>query len=144
MNWGYRLMTAFIAFALMIGYLVYRAVNTNFELVKADYYNDELAYQKVIDGRNKANALSTLPLLSQDGSTVALQMPDEMKSKNVTGKIWFYCAYDEKKDRKAPLQIDEHGLQLFDNFLTAGNYTVKIDWDADGENYYTERSLTVR
>ncbi|MES1225356.1 MAG: FixH family protein [Bacteroidota bacterium] len=143
MNWGYKLLLTFVVFACMMGYLVFRAFNTNFELVKSDYYKDELRYQQVIDGTDRANMLSASPAITQKGSNITLQMPEEMKNKTVTGHVWFYCAYNSKKDRKHELSIDKNGEQLFNGSLTPGNYTMKIDWNADGKNYYAEKNLTI-
>lgn len=144
MNWGYKLMFTFIAFALMMGYLAFRAFGTNFELVGKDYYKDELRYQQVIDGTDHANSLSTVVELKQSSNLISLQMPEEMKDKNVSGSVLFYCAYDSKKDKKFELNIGHDGLQFFNtNDVTPGRYTVKVDWNNDGKNFYTEKSITV-
>lgn len=58
MNWGNRLVIVFLVFGAGMGYLVYRSMNTDFELVESDYYKQELRYQNVIDEHNSANALS--------------------------------------------------------------------------------------
>ena len=144
MNWGYKLMLTFIAFALMMGYLAYRAFGTNFELVGKDYYKDELRYQQVIDGTGRANLLSTVVELRQSSDTISLQMPEEMRNKNISGAILFYCAYDSKKDRKFELNIGNDGLQFFNTSkVPPGLYTVKVDWNNEGKNYHTEKNLTI-
>jgi hypothetical protein len=144
MNWGYKLMFTFIAFASMMGYLVYRSFGTNFELVGKDYYKDELRYQQVIDGIERANQLHTAVELKQLAGKITLQMPDEMKNKNISGSVLFYCAYDSKKDKRFVLNMDNDGTQLFDkNAVTSGTYTVKIDWNEEGKNFYTEKNITI-
>lgn len=143
MNWGYKLMIVFIVFAAMMSYLAYRAFKTEFELVDKDYYKNELRYQQVIDGTNRANSLSAQPFIKQDGNEIVLQMPDEMKNKNLSGSIFFYCASDSKKDRKFSLAINNDGKQSFPELLKPGYYTVKIDWNNDGKNYYAEKYMTV-
>lgn len=144
MNWGNKLLLTFVVFGTGMGYLVYRAVGTEFELVEKDYYKKELRYQQVIDGTGRANALSETIQLQQTGKEIRLQMPGEMAGTEVKGTAWFYCAYDSKKDRKFSLEINNEGLQLFDNDKIApGSYVVKIDWVAGGNAYYSEKSLTV-
>lgn len=142
MNWGYKLMFVFIVFAAMMSYLAYRAFKTEFELVDKDYYKNELRYQQVIDGTNRANTLNTQPIIKQDGGDIVLQMPDEMKNKNLSGSVFFYCASDSKKDRKFSLALNNEGKQSFHDLLKPGYYTVKIDWN-DGKNYYAEKQLAV-
>jgi len=144
MNWGYKLMFTFIAFAIMMGYLVYRSFGTNFELVGKDYYKDELRYQQVIDGTDRANLLHTAVQLKQLSDKITLQMPEEMKNKNISGSVLFYCAYDSKKDKKFILNTDGSGVQVFNtSTITPGTYTVKVDWNNEGKNFYTEKNITV-
>src|SRR3982750_1909182 len=143
MNWGYKLMFVFIAFAAMMSYLAYRAFKTEFELVDKDYYKNELRYQQVIDGTNRANSLSTQAVIKQEGREIVLQMPDEMKNKNLSGSIFFYCASDSKKDRRVSLALNNEGKQSFSGLLTPGCYTVKIDWKNEGRNYYAEKHLAI-
>lgn len=144
MNWGNKLLITFIIFGAGIFYLVYRSMHTNFELVEKDYYKSELNYQQVIDGSNRANALLTPLILEQKEKYILLQLPAEMKNKETTGEIFFYCAYDEKKDKKFILNPDDEGAQVFQpGIITPGNYTVKINWSNEGKNYYTEKKLTI-
>ena len=144
MNWGNKLLVTFIVFGAGITYLVYRAVNTNYELVEKDYYKNELSYQQRIDGTNRVNALTSPVKLQQTENGILLQLPEEMKNKNISGRVWFYCAYDESKDQQFELMLSEDGTQLFNNgSLLSGSYTAKISWSLDGKEYYSENSLTV-
>ncbi len=143
MNWGYKILFVFIAFAAMISYMVIRSFQSNFELVENDYYKSELVYQKIIDGTGRANALSHLPEIIQSGKEISLQMPEEMKDKLLSGSILFYCAYDSKKDKKILLSTDKNGIQVLTHVLTPGNYTIKIDWNKEGKNYYSEKKVTI-
>ena len=90
MNWGNKLVLVFIVFAALIFTLVYKAVNTKFDLVSKDYYKDELRYQEKIDGIHKANTLSSVAI-TQNNSTVTLALPKEMNGEIVAGEAWFYC-----------------------------------------------------
>lgn len=144
MNWGNKLLLAFIVFGAGMFYLVYRSVNTDYQLVEKEYYKSELRYQQVIDGTSRANGLmSSVELANADG-VIRLQLPPEMKNKEVTGELWFYCSYNEKKDKRVVLDINKQAIQEFQQgFLSPGNYTVKISWNAEGKNYYTEKLLSV-
>jgi hypothetical protein len=144
MNWGNKLLVTFIVFGLGMGYLVYRSVNTNFELVEKDYYKNELSYQQVIDAANRANELNSSLQLTQSASGILLQLPEEMKNKAVSGTILFYCAYDKNKDISITLQTDAEAKQQIPlTSVEAGTYTVKINWACDGKAYYFEKNLKV-
>jgi hypothetical protein len=144
MNWGNKLLLTFIVFGAGMFYLVYRSVNTNYELVEKDYYKSELRYQQVIDGTNLANQLSTSVKIEQTDAGIILELPLEMKNKEISGDILFYCSYDQNKDKKFALQPGPDGVQLFQSTaISPGNYTVKINWSNEGKNYFSEKNLIV-
>lgn len=144
MSWGNKLIVVFFVFAAGMAFLVYRSLSTNFELVEKDYYKQELRYQQKIDGTKEANNLTSAVSLKQDETGILLQFPAEMKEKNLSGEVWFYCAYDAKKDKKFQLQTSKDATQLFKlEEIGPGNYTVKINWKDDDKNYYSEKTLTV-
>ncbi|MEO8173161.1 MAG: FixH family protein [Sediminibacterium sp.] len=144
MNWGYKLTVTFIIFAGMIGYLVYRSMNTHFDLVEKDYYESELKYQEVIDGFKNTSKLSKAPDLLQSGKNIILQMPDEMKNTLVTGTIQIYCSYNAAQDKTIPIQPDSNGLQVISPSLQTGIYTAKLSWTSTNINYYTEQKIVIQ
>lgn len=144
MNWGNKLLLAIIIFVSGISYLVYRSTQTNYDLVEKDYYKQELQYQDLIDGANSANKLTTPVKINQEGNVISLELPAEMKNKNVSGDVWFYCAYNSAKDKKFALKTDSEGIQAFPPASVGpGNYTVRINWAENGKKYYTKAKLTV-
>lgn len=145
MNWGYKLMLVFFVFIGGMGYLVYRSFGTNFELVEKEYYKSELNYQTVIDGTQNAASLSEPVKLTQQEGLLALQMPAEMRGDALTGRVWFYCAYDATRDRQYNLETDADGKQQFNaNQFKAGDYSVKIEWQHKGQGYYSVQPLQIR
>lgn len=145
MNWGNKLLVTFIVFGTGMSYLVYKSVNTRFDLVTKDYYKDELAYQQVIDGTKNANALSGKVVITQNDKNILLQLPEDLKGKTISGNVWFYSAADENKDRKFELKPDADGKQLFErNMFFPIDYKIKIDWKANNEHYYTETDFSIK
>jgi len=144
MNWGNKLLLVFAVFGCMIGYMVYRCMQTPVDLVNKEYYRDELAYQKVIDGSHRANALSGRLRLQQVPGTISLQLPEEMKARSVKGTIVFYCPSDVTRDRHWPLQVDADARQeISSRAVLPGHYTVKVQWESGGIQYFIEQPLTV-
>ena len=143
MNWGNKLVVVFIVFAAGIGTLVYKAVNTKFDLVSKDYYSDELRYQDKIDGLNNAAAIS-LVQISQDAEALIINLPSEMKGIAITGEAWFYCKTDAEKDRKIQLAVDPNGRQvIMKKQLIKGPYELKLNWQAGTNKFYTEHKIIV-
>ena len=98
-NFGHKLLLAFLLFGILMFYLVYQSLHTNFELVSKDYYQDELVYQQVIDATKNTNDLSSKASITQKGDEIHLQLPSEMVNQSISGQVYFYCASDSKKDR---------------------------------------------
>ncbi len=145
MNWGNKLLFTFIVFAAGMAFLVYRSMNVNFELVDKDYYKNELRYQEVIDATNHVSRLSSAVKLAQTPAGILLELPNEMKHQSISGDIHFYCAYDEKKDKKINMELSADATQLIQSSaIEAGNYSVKISWAHAGKNYFSENKLTVQ
>jgi hypothetical protein len=142
MNWGNKLILVFLIFGAFIGTLVYKCMQSPISLVSAEYYKDELNYQQVIDGSNSAGKLSAEVSLTQDESFVALQLPGEMKEKSPEGRVWFYCVNNGKNDKKFKLQASK--LQLPLSSFNKGRYVVKVEWAAQGSNYYAEKQITIQ
>jgi hypothetical protein len=143
LNWGHKLTLVFIVFVGMMATLIYKAMNTNFDLVTKEYYKDELAYQNVIDGTNNANNLSTRPSIATVDDKLVVNFPDEMKASNINGTIWFYCAADASKDKRVSLQIAKGQQVMPITDFKPGKYTVKINWEQNNRPFYSEQTLFV-
>lgn len=144
-NWGHKLTLAFSAFVIFIFVMVYKAVNSNFQLVTKEYYKEELAYQEVIDGTNKANQLSTAVSIQQVEDQLIIQLPEEMKQQSVNGSIWLYCPSEDKNDRRIPLLVNGEGKQIISTkTIAAASYLAKIRWQANNETYYTEQRISIK
>jgi hypothetical protein len=145
LNWGHKITLAFTAFVVFMFVMVYKSIKTDFQLVTKEYYKDELAYQQVIDGTNRANKLSSSVEVIQAKDELIIQLPTEMKGKTISGNIWLYCSSDDKKDRKLDLTVNENGRQVISskNMLPA-NYLLKVTWKADELNYYNEQLIELK
>jgi hypothetical protein len=141
MNWGNKLILVFIAFAGLMFIMVYKAMNTRFELVSKEYYQDELRYQDKIDGRANAAEIGSVTIASENENLV-LQLPQELSGQTIKGEAWFYCKTDAVKDLKIPLNIDVHGRQtIAKKNLPAEKYLLKLTWETSEKKYYLEKDI---
>lgn len=141
MNWGNKLILVFVAFAGLMFVLVYKAMNTRYELVSKDYYQDELRYQDKIDGKANAAAISQIGVQT-DQEHLILQMPKELYGQPLKGDIWLYCKTDAVKDLRLPLSVDAEGRQFISKKqLKADKYLLKLSWRAADKHYYTEQDI---
>ncbi|MBN8852017.1 MAG: hypothetical protein BGO55_26295 [Sphingobacteriales bacterium 50-39] len=145
LNWGTLLILVFLAFGGMISYMVYRCMQTPVDLVATEYYKDELSYQQVIDARQRADSLSGKVDIRQDGAGLTLYMPKEMEHEALTGSIQLYCPSDAGKDRRFALHVDDAGRQNIGmDQVRPGRYTVRVQWQGRGEQYYVEEPFTIQ
>ncbi|TDH24655.1 hypothetical protein EXU57_15070 [Segetibacter sp. 3557_3] len=143
-SWGNKLALVFVAFAALMGTLVYKCMQQNFELVSKDYYNEELRYQDRIDATVNANQLSKVQL-SQNEQYVLVQLPQELNGFAVTGEALFYCATSAANDRKIPLQVNGQGMmKIRKDLLVKDYYQLKLKWQNGKEAYYYEQHLQVK
>ncbi len=144
-NWGHKVTLGFSAFVFFMGFMVYKSMHTDFQLVSKEYYKDELAYQQVIDGTNRANKLSTAVTITQTNEMLTIQLPAEMKGKQASASIWLYCPTNDKNDQRFTLTADADGKLLIERkTIAAGNYVVKTNWKADGAAFYNEQPVSVQ
>ncbi|MBX2922751.1 MAG: FixH family protein [Chitinophagaceae bacterium] len=144
MNWGHKLTIAIVIFVSWMAYMVYRCATTDFQLVEKDYYKNELRYQEVIDATARARQLGDQAIVSRQADKIVVQLPGEVKDKEIKGNLWFYCAYDEALDKRMSLQTNNDGMQVLDvKELKPGSYTVKIEWTCNNLSYFKEEQLTL-
>ncbi|GGA94716.1 FixH family protein [Puia dinghuensis] len=144
MNWGNKLLLVFVVFGGGISYMVYRCMQTPVDLVSKDYYRDELAYQRVIDGTQRANDLSGSVKLETTAVGVRLALPREMRYRTITGTVRFYCAADAARDREIALEPDAEGVQdIGRKAVGPGQYTVSVSWQSGGVDYYSQQPFVI-
>jgi hypothetical protein len=122
MNWGRALLLVFVLFAGFMGYLVYRASGTHFDLVSKEYYRDELNYQDKIDGLRRAADISKVVIKTEGNRQLLVELPAELSGKTISGELWLYCKT---------------------NAHPAGKYIVKLHWEADQLKYDSEQEINL-
>ena len=144
MNWGRALLLVFVLFAGFMGYLVYRASGTHFDLVSKEYYRDELNYQDKIDGMRRAAAISQVIVKTEGNRQLVVALPEELKGKQINGELWLYCKTNAALDLKLPLRSDTVLLRSFDlSKHPSGKYLVKLHWEADQLKYDAEQEINL-
>lgn len=143
MSWGNKLVFVFISFAALIGTLVYKSMNTKFDLVTKDYYKEELRYQEKLDGIKNSNAISDI-VVDQDNAAITIQFPEEVKNLPIEGEAWFYCKTNADKDKKLPIKLNSEGKFVIEKSnLSKETYSLKITYKAGNTSYFTEKELSV-
>ena len=144
MNWGYKII---LVYAVVVGgilFMVIKSGSQNVDLVRPDYYEEELKYQETIDATQRANALSTKLQLKVVHDTLQVVFPDEMKVSGVKANVWLYCIADVKKDVNKVFSVVNGWLHMPLLAVNKGLHDVKVGWTLNGITYYFEQKLFIQ
>lgn len=141
MNWGNKIVVAFVLFAAFIGYMVVKAFQEDFDLVAEDYYAQEINYQQKLNRLSNASEEGKEVLVSQKDGGVHLTFPD----KGTTGTIHFYHPSRKMFDRTFDIDLSNSQIQKIDRSeLIAGSYRVNITWQTGEEDFYQQSSIYIQ
>lgn len=144
--WPYAIIGWFLLFGSGMAAWVVVAVRNDPELVRPDYYEQEIAYQKQIDRLNRTASVRGEVSVAYDYSRnqVTLQLPPTHLSTQLKGQIHFYRPSNAKLDFDLPLDLNPAGAQrVSTGKLQAGLWKVRVSWTSGGQEYFHDQSLVL-
>ncbi|MBS9523293.1 FixH family protein [Litoribacter alkaliphilus] len=139
MNWGHGIAIFFSCFVAFMIMLVVRAHQENIDLVTDNYYEQELKFQQQIDKINNAKQLESPVAVKFKNKTVSITFPP---LPGIEGDIQIFRPSDSMFDLEKPVEVNADYQQVIPvDQLPAGFYRVKINWQSQGVEYYTEEAL---
>lgn len=141
-NWGTKIMLAFICFAGLIATMITICIKQDISLVAKDYYTQEIAYQDQIDRIKNAQALGDRqPDIAYENGELAITVPH---GKVITGEVHFFRPSNAALDKKYVLKVNARGHQAFDmSGFQKGLWKIKINWQEGGVEYYKEKTVVI-
>lgn len=143
--WPYAIIGWFVIFiSSMVTWAVY-AMRQDMDLVRSDYYEAEVRYQKQMDQLNRTQAIEADVSLVFDPATreIKLAVP-ESKSVSTFGKVHLYRPSNARLDQKLTFNPDTSGRQSIDGSkLEPGLWKVRLEWASDGKSYFVDRPIIV-
>jgi hypothetical protein len=146
MNWGNKIIVAFICFIGMISTLVYISLNTDFYLVADNYYEQELAYEDQIQRIKNVNGLSEQPIFDfkRSEKLAEFTFPTSISKTMNEGKITFVRASNANLDQTFLIKLNEEGKHVVDmKAFTSGAWKIQIEWKAAGREFYKELKIVI-
>ena len=143
-NWGTGIAVFYSVFVLVLMFAVYRSTQYDNSLVSEHYYADDLAYQqhynKLVNAQQLKEDLKIWNKIQK--GEVELHFPAEFGQ--VGGEVYFFCPSDKQSDFRLPVQVDESRVQRIPTEgLRPGRWKVKVNWKADGKEFYKEETITL-
>ena len=141
MNWGKGIIIAFVLFISFIVSMVYIAFTRDADLVRDDYYENELAFDETKEKRQNFKNSGYNINIEQMESGVVISFPDELKTQN--GRIIFYRPDKKKYDKEFDLNLNEQNEQVLEyEHFKEGYYDLSIEWSDGKRSYLFEDSIS--
>lgn len=141
MNWGYKIMFVYIAFAIGITAMVIKSSSQKIDLVTEDYYAKELKYQDNIDANKRTGELASKVKYEVADGKLVISLPKEFTSKEVTGSLLLYCPSDDGKDIRTGFTTISRTVTTVLPATIKGAFQIQLSWVADGNAYYFEEKI---
>lgn len=141
-NWGHGLVIFFILFVGTLGMVLYKSFSINRDLVKEDYYIDDLELKALIEKKQNANRLEGFKIDYESADRVIyIQFPEGMSP---NGNIQLYRPSDKSKDIIFPIEVDSKGKCVIPiSNIDKGLWRIKLDWTDGNNSYYKEEVFTI-
>ena len=137
--WPYAIVAYFVIFIAAVTIWITFAVRNDQQLVRSDYYEQELKFQNDLDGQ--ARGATTHASLDYDAlkQLISISIPSPVAK----GAIYFYRPSDAKLDRQIDLVL-EGGAQKIDVArFQGGLWKVRLTWTAEGIEYHHDTRIVL-
>ena len=138
---------AFVLFGIMIFSMVYGAFQQDVNLVRPDYYAEEIKYESRIQEIKRANKLGKSLSIKYipANKLLQVQLPTEFENTSVQGEYWFFRPSNANLDFKVPIQLSESNLQNLNlEKLQKGRWAVELLFSYKNEKYFKNYDFDVK
>ncbi|MBI2949879.1 MAG: FixH family protein [Verrucomicrobia bacterium] len=133
----------FITF--MAGFITF-AARQRMDLVRADYYEDEILYQRQIDRVKRTHPVRSEVAIALDAAQERLNvtLPVANSESPITGRIHLYRPSNASLDRELDLALKPDGTrQVAVKDLLPGLWRARLIWSVDGQEFYCDQPLVI-
>ncbi len=137
MNWGNRIVVVFSLFVVLIITLVTISFNQEVNLVEANYYEEEIAYEAHMGKMSNAQKWESAIDIEQQEENLHLYFEG---AGEVKGIIHMFRPSDARMDFKLPLA--KNNLIPLEK-LEKGVWQVGLSWEKEGKMYHQEERVFI-
>jgi nitrogen fixation protein FixH len=144
--WPAAIVGSFVVFISGVVIFIAWAVRQDMDLVRKDYYEDEIRFQESIASLGRTRPLHSEVAVTYDAvrALVGIALPASHGSQRATGRIRFYRPSDARLDHEVTLAVRSDGTQSVDaKRLRPGLWKVHLLWKANGEDYTFVQPLVI-
>jgi len=146
MNWGWKIFVLYSGFVVMTLGMVFYFMGHKVDLVADDYYRQEIAYHDQIDKMSNSQAMLQPLGIELDRQTLSaiIRFPLDHVSSGLKGSIQLYRPANSDEDKTYDILIDSTGVQSVSlTGFSKGLWKVKVMWNSGGNDYYSEKVVTL-
>jgi len=145
LNWGSGIAIVISVFTIAGLSFIYYAFHQDVNLVKDNYYQDEIKYQDRIEEIKRTAKLSDKLEIKVSGSNILFNFPQNVNKDKIKGNILLYRPSDRKHDIFFPIELDSLSEQIKSTEkLVSGMWKAQVKWEIDTLSYYTEKIIMVQ
>lgn len=144
--WPRAIIAYFIVFTTAMTAWVAFALHQKTDLVRDDYYEQEIRYQEQVDRITRTQAIRGQYRVGYDSAerAITIQLPEPHARSGAAGEIHLYRPSDARLDRTFPLALDANGRQrLQAKELQPGLWRLRASWGVQGKDYFFDEPLLV-
>lgn len=142
LNWGTGIALTLIGFAMFMSFMVYKAMQQDFDLVSEEYYADELVYQDIIDQKTNALKLTDKASLKMTDKEVYLMLPTDFEGKAKSFEVLMYCEQEADNDFTFDHQnTTENKFSIPFKTFSTGKWIAKVKLHCEGIDYYFDPEI---
>jgi hypothetical protein len=144
MNWGTGITLVIVLFVVSILSVVFMAMNERVDLVRDDYYDQELRHQSRIEEVARTQAQKFVPTINILSDEIVLTFPMSMGRDSASGSVLLYRPSDRTRDVRFALVLNPHNTQAIPTRpLIPGLWRVKVEWMMAEKAYYHEEAFII-
>ncbi|MCC7297192.1 MAG: FixH family protein [Bacteroidia bacterium] len=140
LSWKHGIIAAFLCFAGMMAFFMYKMTSHNSNYVPKGYYEKGIQHQEHLDAQSGANAF--LPNIKYDGGTHILQISlDSLEADS--GFVFMQWPPNNALSKKYKFaKLNKAGLQI-EHTGPAGNWIANMEFFAGGKKYVFSKKVWV-
>jgi nitrogen fixation protein FixH len=144
MNWGTGIVLSFVAFVLMIFYLVWKINRSSEHMVTDRPYEEGLAYNETLARKERSAVWQNQIVVEGGNGGICIRFPKQMQVAKAKGTVTFFRPQGDRKDIVVPLTLNAAAEQCVQLQAPAnGRWRVAVDWQLNDTTYEWQRDVYV-
>lgn len=144
--WPIVIIAYFIVFIAFTAVIVVYLSRQKMDLVRGDYYDDEIRYQEQLDRINRTQPINAQVSIGYDSAerSIKIALPPTQALSSPSGRIRLYRPSDESLDQDIKLAVSPDGVQRVNaKNLRSGLWKVRVYWTVNGQDYFFGETVII-